>query len=163
MSEVSSVAEDLAKVVVGSRWRSGERTLTEAELSWACMATGDWHPIHASVPFAAASPLGRRTFHGGYGIFLTLGMAAHYPEVGARNAIALGTEAWKFTAPLFVGDTVHVEVEIAGLRRTSDGKRVIVQRRVLLVKDGGVISQEGTANLLVYLGAEDMDALVPVA
>jgi acyl dehydratase len=160
MNERARPREDLSEVEVGSRWQSPGRTLTEAELSWACMVTGDWHPIHASAPFAAASPVGQRTFHGGYGILLALGVAAKYPEVGIRNAIALGTESWKFTAPLLVGDTVHVEVEITGLRRTSDGKRVIVQRRVLLVKESGDVAQEGVANLLVYLSAElgDLDA-----
>jgi acyl dehydratase len=148
---------DLTKVAVGSRWRGSGRTLTEAELSWACMLSGDWHPIHADATFAAASPVGQRTFHGGYGIFLCLGVAASFPDVGSRSAVALGTESWKFTAPLFVGDTVHVEVEVTELRRTSDGTRAIVQRRVKLIKDGGVIAQEGVAGLLVYLSAEHGD------
>jgi acyl dehydratase len=121
------------------------------------MLSGDWHPIHADATFAAASPVGQRTFHGGYGIFLCLGVAASFPDVGTRSAVALGTESWKFTAPLFVGDTVHVEVEIIEMRRTSDGKRAIVQRRVRLVKGGGEVAQEGVAGLLVYLSAEQGD------
>jgi acyl dehydratase len=146
--------EDLRKIRVGSRWRSAGRTLTEAELSWACMLTADWHPIHADAGYAASSAVGQRTFHGGFGILLALGAAAQYPDVGVRNALALGIEDWKFAAPLFIGDTVHVEIEITGLRRTSDGTRTVVQRRVRLVKGEGEVAHEGTANLLVYLSAD---------
>ena len=151
---MSGGGDDFGKIAVGSKWTGPSRTLTESELSWACMVTGDWHPIHADAVYAATSPVGQRTFHGGFGIMLTLGQAAHYPDTGSRAAIALGTEAWKFTAPLFVGDTVHVEVEITGLRRTSDGKRLILQRQVKLVKENGDVAHDGTANLMVHLSAE---------
>lgn len=36
-------------VVVGARWRSPGRTMTEAELVQSCMSSGDWHPIHADA------------------------------------------------------------------------------------------------------------------
>jgi acyl dehydratase len=149
--------EDLAQVALGSAWRSSARTLTESELGLACMLSTDWHPIHADASYAASSAVGQRVFQGGYGVLLALGLATRFPSVGARNALALGMEGWRFLAPLFIGDTVHVEVEITGLRRTSDGKRIAVQKRIRLVKHGGEIAQEGTASSLVYLGAEDND------
>jgi acyl dehydratase len=149
--------EDLAQVTVGSTWRSAGRTLTEAELVQACMLSSDWHPIHADAAYAAASPVGQRVFQGGYGVLVALGVATRYPAVGARNALALGFESWRFLAPLFIGDTVHVEVEITKLRRTSDGVRLAVEKRVRLVKDSGEVAQEGTVGSLVYLGAQDRD------
>lgn len=162
MNMQSETPATFAGVTVGARWKSPPRTLTEAELMWACMLTGDWHPIHASAPYAAESPVGQRTFHGGYGILLALGAVSHFPEVGMRGALALGTDAWKFRAPLFIGDTIHVEIEIIGLRRTSDGKRMVVERRVQLVKADGETAQEGNANLLVYLDPA-LDAERPLA
>lgn len=160
MSEANAIAaegtpQDLAAVTVGSCWRSAARTLTESELGLACMLSTDWHPIHADAAYAAASAVGQRVFQGGYGVLLAMGLATRFPAVGVRNALALGMEAWRFVAPLFIGDTVHVEVEITGLRRTSDGKRVAVQKRIRLVKLDGEIAQEGTASSLVWLGAED--------
>jgi acyl dehydratase len=149
--------EDLSQVAVGGRWRSSGRTLTESELGLACMLSTDWHPIHADAAFAAASPLGQRVFQGGYGVLLALGLATRYPAVGTRQALALGTESWRFAAPLFIGDTVHVEVEITGLRRTSDGKRIVVQKQVRLVTDSGKIAQEGSVTSLVHLSAAHGD------
>lgn len=144
---------DLDQVGVGSRWRSAGRTLIESELGLACMLSNDWHPIHADADFAAASPLGQRVFQGGYGVLLALGAATHFPDVGTRNAVSLAIEGWRFTAPLFIGDTVHVEVEITGLRRTSDGRRIVVQKQVRLVKGSGEVAQEGATSSMVYLGA----------
>lgn len=148
--------EDLRDVAVGSRWSSPGRTLTESELGLACMLSTDWHPIHADASYAAATPLGQRVFQGGYGVLLALGIATRYPAVGKRNALALGMEGWRFAAPLFIGDTVHVDVEITGLRRSS-GHRVVVQKQVRLVKGNGDIVQEGRVSSLVYLGAEHGD------
>lgn len=150
-----SEAQDFSQVEVGSSWRSPARTLTESELGLACMLSTDWHPIHADAAYAAESAVGQRVFQGGYGVLLALGLATRFPAVGARNALALGMEGWRFLAPLFIGDTVHVEVEITGLRPTSDGKRVALQKRIRLVKRDGQIAQEGTASSLVYLGPED--------
>jgi len=146
--------EDLGKVVIGGRWRSPGRTLTEAELGLACMLSTDWHPLHADAAFAATTPLGQRVFQGGYGVLLALGIATRYPSVGSRNALALGMESWRFAAPLFVGDTVHVEVEITGLRLTSDGVRLAVNKQLRLVKQDGQVAQEGRVSSLITLSAE---------
>lgn len=154
-AEAERRPEDLAQVEVGSTWRSGGRTLTEAELLHACTLSNDWHPIHADAAYAAASAVGQRVFQGGYGVLVALGLGTLYPSVGARNALALGMESWRFLAPLFIGDTVHVEVEITGLRRTSDGTRLAVHKRIRLVKASGEVAQEGTAGSLVYLSAQD--------
>ena len=44
---------------VGQRWESTGRTLTEADLTIACMTRGDWHPIHADAEraFLSGKPL----------------------------------------------------------------------------------------------------------
>lgn len=142
---------DLSQVQVGQRWRSDARTLNEHELGLACMLSQDWHPIHADAHYAAASAMGQRVFQGGYGVLLALGMATRFPAVGARHALALGLQDWQFRAPLFVGDTVHVEVELSELRRTSDGRRLVIKKQIRLVKHDGQVAQEGQGGSLVEL------------
>lgn len=154
---MNTATADIAQVRVGSQWRSAARTLTESELGLACMLSADWHPIHADAAFASASPAGQRVFQGGYGVLLALGLATQFPSVGQRNALALGMESWRFAAPLFIGDTVHVAVEITGLRRTSDGQRLVVRKRVQLVKADGQVAQDGIASSMVYLDAAHGD------
>jgi acyl dehydratase len=157
-AELPNIIIDLSQVSVGQRWRSEGRTLTEHELGLACMLSADWHPIHADSVYAAASTVGQRVFQGGYGILVALGLATRFPSVGQRQALALGIEDWQFRAPLFVGDTIHVEVELAELRRTSDGRRILVKKLIRLVKHHGQVAQEGRGSSLVELSAALGDA-----
>ncbi len=152
-----ATAPDLRAVQLGSCWRSAGHTLTEAELDLACRLSTDHHPVHTDAAYAARSPAGQRVFHGGYGVMLGLGLATAFPDVGRRTALALGVEAWRFAAPLHIGDTVHVEVEITGLRRTSDGRRLLVHKQVRLVKQTGETAHEGTAGAMVWLDAAHGD------
>jgi acyl dehydratase len=91
-AEHQTLIADLSQVHVGQRWRSDARTLSEHELSLACMLSNDWHPIHADAHYAAASAMGQRVFQGGYGVLLALGMATRFPAVGTRHALALGMQ-----------------------------------------------------------------------
>lgn len=141
------------QIDVGQRWHSEGRTLTEAELALSCMLTTDWHPIHADEEFAKTTPIGRRMFHGTFGIAVAFGMATRFPELGDTVIAATGFTEWKYLKPLFVGDTVHVEVEIVGKRVTSDGKRGVIERRLRLCKHTGEVAQEGVAGTLVRIKA----------
>lgn len=138
-------------VEVGASWRSHGRTLTEAELTLACMTSGDWHPIHADAQYAKASVGGQRIFQGTYCLHVAVAMATHFPDMGPAVIGALGFSEWKFLAPVVPDDTVHVEVEIQGKRLTSDGKRGLIERRIKLINHSGVTVQDGIATMMVSL------------
>ncbi len=146
-------AVSFEQIEVGARWHSVGRTLTEAELALSCMLSTDWHPIHADEEFAKTTRIGRRMFHGTFGIHIAFGMATPFPELGDSVIAASGLREWKYLAPLFVGDTVHVEVEIVGKRVTSDAKRGVIERRLRLLKHSGEVAQEGVAATLVRIAA----------
>ena len=133
---------------VGARWSSPARTLTEADLTLSCMTSTDWHPIHADQEFAKGTPIRQRIFHGTYGLHIAFGMATHFPDLGNAVIAALGLGEWRFAKAMFVGDTVHAEVEIVSKRLTSDGKRGVIERRIRLVKHTGEVVQEGIATML---------------
>lgn len=151
---MSGGTSNFEALVVGSTWRSSGRTLTEADLVQSCMTSTDWHAIHADEAYAAGTPAGRRIFHGSYGLHVALGMATHFPPNGDDIIGLLGLAEWNFLAPLFVGDTVHVEIDLAGKRVTSDGRRGIVERRIRLVRHDGKRVQEGVARTMLRLAVE---------
>lgn len=140
-------------LAVGATWRSTGRTLTEGDLLQACMSSGDWHPIHADEAYARGTPLGRRIFQGSYGLHVATGIATRFPAFGDDVIGALGFSEWRYLAPLFVGDTVHVEVEITSKRLTSDGERGVIDRRIRLVRHDGTVVQQGTAQMMVRVHA----------
>jgi acyl dehydratase len=133
---------------IGARWSSPGRTLTEADLTVSCMTSTDWHPIHADQEFAKGTPIGQRIFHGTFCMHVAFGMATHFPNLGDAVIGALGFSEWRFLKPVFIGDTLHAEVEIISKRPTSDGKRGVVERRIRLLKQTGEVVQEGITTML---------------
>jgi acyl dehydratase len=135
----------------GETFSSGARTLTENDLVMFCMMMGDWHPIHADELYAKETRVGRRMLHGTFGISLAIAQSADILPLRNRIVAALGIKDWSFKAPLFIGDTVHTDIVIAGTRRTSDGRRGVISRIIRLLKHDATVAQEGEAELLVEL------------
>lgn len=52
---------------------------------------------------------------------------------------------------MFIGDTVHLEIEILRKRITSDRARYIVERRLRLARHDGVVLQDGMAAVMLRL------------
>jgi acyl dehydratase len=142
-----------ADLEVGSIWRSAARTLTETELTWSCMTSGDWHAIHADAHASASTLVAQRMFHGTYGVHVAVGLASRLPNIDGIVIAALGFEDWKFLAPLLVNDTVAAEVELVSKRLTRDGKRGVLERRIRLVAESRGTLQEGIFKTLVRLDA----------
>jgi acyl dehydratase len=115
------------------------------------MMMGDWHAIHADEVHAKQTRVGQRMFHGTFGISLAIAQSADMLPLSNRIVAALGLKDWSFKAPLFIGDTVHTDVIIAGTRKTSDGRRGVISRTIRLTKHDGTVAQEGLAELLVEL------------
>ena len=57
-------------------WSRPARTITEADIHAFAALSGDWHPLHTDVLYAAASPFGERIAHG----MLVLSWAARSPS-----------------------------------------------------------------------------------
>lgn len=131
---------------IGTRLVSGGRTITETDHGIFMMLSGDWEPIHCDEEYAKTTPIGRRVVHGALGIAMALGgLQAGLLRSRDPLVAALGIKAWSYRAPLFVGDTVHLEIEIVGKRLTSKGDRYIVERLMRLVNQHGVVVQDGRA------------------
>jgi acyl dehydratase len=140
------------ELIVGAEFVGPGRTLTEADLSIACMVSGDWHPIHADETYVKGRGLRGRLFHGSFGIFIATGLATILPKFDDTVIGATGIREWKYRLPLFVGDTVHVKAVILSKRITSDGRRAIVERSLSLINDQSEVVQEGIAGTM--LGVE---------
>ena len=133
----------------GQVFTSTGRTITEADLTFFSMLSGDWNPIHADAEFARKTRYGQRVVHGTLGIAICTGMLQQL-GIFEESAIAmLNLREWKFLAPLLVGDTVHLELEITGVEPGKSGRSGKVGRRFRLLNQAGVIAQEGDSDVLV--------------
>lgn len=94
----------------GARFRSRGRTITEADIVQWCSLTGDWYVLHTDAHYAAQTRFGQRIAPG----LMLLAYAAGLGIPPAAPAIVAnyGTDALRFTAPAFIGDTIHLEAAV---------------------------------------------------
>ena len=85
------------------------RTVTETDIVNFASLTGDWFQLHTDVEFANKSMFGERIAHG----MLVLSIAsALAPPYDLAFLAFYGIDRVRFTAPVKIGDTIHVEAEV---------------------------------------------------
>jgi acyl dehydratase len=131
----------LEDYAVGEKLVSPARTLTESDVHAFAALTGDWHPLHTDVGYAAASPFGERIAHGM--LVLSVGSALIFrlgPHVFLPSSFVAfyGMERVRFTAPVKLGDTLRLEAEVTALE-PKDAERGV------LTWDCRVLNQRGEA------------------
>jgi acyl dehydratase len=136
---------------VGMRFRSPGRTITDADLVGFAGLTGDFSELHTSDVYAQASQFGRRVAHGMLGLAYAHGlMWARTGELRETAIAFLGIDGWRFVGPVFVGDTIFVDYELAELRDSrSRPTQAIATFEVKVVKQDGSVVQQGRKALLV--------------
>lgn len=129
------------------------RTITEADVVSFAAWTNDNNQVHTDAEFAKGTRYGQRIVHGMLGASLCLGLIARTGVFEGSAVALLGIDQWRFTAPVFIGDTVTCSVEILSARPTSSGRNGIVERRVMLRNQRGETVQEGRMDLMVLTRA----------
>lgn len=133
----------------GQSFTSGGRTITETDLTFFSMLSGDWNPIHADVEYAKATRYGQRVVHGTLGIAIATGML-HEIGIFDRSVVAmLGLKDWKFLQAMFVGDTIHLKLTILDAEIGRSGRTGRIGRRFELINQNNVLVQEGFSDVLV--------------
>ena len=133
----------------GQVFRSSGRTITEADLTIFSMVSGDWNPIHADVEYAKGTRHGQRLVHGVMVIAIAIGKL-HELGIFEDSAIAmLDLKEWKFLAPVFVNDTLHLELSIVSVTPGKSGRSGSLERRFRMLNQSGVVIQDGISTLLV--------------
>jgi acyl dehydratase len=136
-------------IEIGAVYRSGGRTVTDADNTFFCMMSGDWNPIHANEAYAKQTRFGGRVVAGIFGLTLILG-AMNQWGIFEESAIAmLNIREWAFRKPILIGTTITVEMHIVGKRMTSAGKSGIVERRFDLVDETGELLQSGFSDMMI--------------
>ena len=98
--------------VVGQKIVSAARTVTEADIVNFAGLSGDYNQIHTDAEYARSTPFGQRVAHGLCVLSIASGLAV---QTGVMEGTILAFREigeWKFTQPVFIGDTVHVELEV---------------------------------------------------
>ncbi len=132
---------------VGEVFRAPSRTLTDAHFLFFAGLTGDNHPIHYDDEYAKGTPFGRRLAHGLLLSALTALGAGELSGQVEQSMIAFLSQSARFRAPVFVGDTIRPELEVAEL--IPKGERGVLKLRSRLVNQRGEAVLEGEHVYLV--------------
>lgn len=107
-----------------------QKTFTAADVTLFGGISLDVNPLHMSDEFAKTSIFGKRVVHG----ILTSGLisAVLANKLPGPGTIYLGQEL-KFVAPVFLGDDIKAEVEVAELR---EDKKIVKLNTTCYNQDG---------------------------
>ena len=113
-------------------------TLTARHVRGYAELSGDLNPLHFDEDFAARTPFGKLVVQGG----LTTGLlhALVAMDMPGPGTVFLSQD-WKFTAPVFIDDTITAEAEVLSVH---DSKPVC-QLRISVRRQDGEVVLEGEA------------------
>jgi acyl dehydratase len=133
----------------GQSFTTPGRTVTEADLVAFAGLSGDYNSIHTDAEFARGTAYGQRVVHGLLGVSILTGLMDRLGIFDGSAIAMLGIDEWRFRAPIFIGDTITVEMTITALRRTSSGDRGIVGRHFRIRNQRDETVQEGSIGLMI--------------
>jgi len=113
-------------------------TVTDEHVRMYAEITGDHNPLHFDPAFAAATKFGRLVAQGG----LTTGLlhALVATDLPGPGSVFL-SQNWKFTAPVYIGDTITAEAEVLSVHDSKPVTRLGVRIR----RQDGEVVLEGEA------------------
>ncbi|HSQ29292.1 MAG TPA: MaoC family dehydratase [Gemmatimonadaceae bacterium] len=124
-------------------WQIGEKarrslTLTQEHVETFARLTGDYNPLHFDADFAKRTKFGALVVQGG----LTTGLlhALVAMDLPGPGSVFL-SQNWKFTAPVYIGDTITAEAEVASVHATKP----VTQLKVTVTRQTGETVLEGEA------------------
>ncbi|HEX8354497.1 MAG TPA: MaoC family dehydratase [Pyrinomonadaceae bacterium] len=89
------------------------RTVTDEDVRAFAEVTGDRNPVHLDEEYAKGTRFGRRIAHGMLGASLISAVLAN--DLPGRGTVYL-SQTLRFTAPVFLGDTVTARVTVKQVR-----------------------------------------------
>ncbi len=113
-------------------------TLTAEQVEKYAEITGDYNPLHFDEAFAAGTKFGRLVVQGG----LTTGIlnALVAMDMPGPGTVFLSHD-FKFTAPVFIGDTITGEAEVLSVHASKP----VTQLKIAITRQTGETVLEGEA------------------
>ena len=126
-------------------------TVTEAQVKAYAEMSGDYNPLHFDSDFVARTSFGRLVAQGG----LTTGIlhALVAQDLPGPGSVFLSQD-WKFTAPVFIGDTITGSAEVLSVHASKP----VCQLRVKVEREGGETVLEGEAWCYRFVVRDDHGA-----
>ena len=124
-------------LTVGQR-ASRSLTLTAHHVRTFAELSGDYNPLHFDEAFVSRTKFGRLVVQGG----LTTGLlhALVAMDLPGPGTVFL-SQNWKFTAPVYIGDTITADAEVLSVHPSKP----VTELKVQVARNDGTVVLEGVA------------------
>jgi len=110
--------------------------------------SGDFNQIHTNAVYAAVDTFGKRVAHGLLVQSIATGLAVQSGVIEG-TVLAFRELDCKFSLPVYIGDTVHVEIEIVELKPFPRLRGGNVTMKYAVINHDGAAAQRGNWVMLV--------------
>ena len=119
-------------------------TLTADHVRTYAEMTGDYNPLHFDAEFTSRTKFGKLVVQGG----LTTGLlhALVAMDLPGPGTVFL-SQNWKFTAPVFIGDTITAVAEVVSVHATKP----VTQLKMTIRRQDGETVLDGEAWCYTFL------------
>ncbi len=135
---------------VGEVMLSPGRTVTETDVVTYSWVSGDTNPMHTDAEYMKESAFGQRIAHGMLTLSYAVGQAYQLGFM-ERTVLAFRALDMKFSLPVFIGDTIHVELTVGEKKEAKRMGGGWVTFEVKIVNQAGKTVQSGTWSILIAL------------
>jgi acyl dehydratase len=126
---------------------SAGRTVTEADIVTFAGLSGDFNQMHVDAEYSSKTPFGQRVAHGLLVLSIASGLAVQTGVMEGTVVAFREINEWKFVKPVYIGDTVQVELrvmETKAMRRIGGGTVLVAldvlnQNREVVMKGNWTI------------------------
>jgi acyl dehydratase len=125
------------------------RTITEADIVAFAALSGDWTRIHTDAVYAGDHPFGQRVAHGLLIVSIASGLVVRLGFIENTVLAFREIESWKFSLPVFIGDTVCVRstvISSKAMPRLGGGQ---VEFKIEVLNQDDKVVMKGIWSLLV--------------
>ena len=128
---------DHASIEVGDGYTTGGRTITEADVLNFAGVSGDFNALHTDAERMADTEYGERIAHGALVFSVATGLLWQARDEAEREHVVAfyGVDSLRFVAPVFLGDTVRVDVEVTDKERRDHPTATGVVRNAITVRN----------------------------
>ena len=124
------------------------RTITEADIVQFGSLTGDFNPMHFDAEYMKTHMMGQRIAHGMLSLSYAVGQAYQLGFM-EKTVLAFRSLEMKFSAPVLIGDTLHVELTVKEMKPSTRLGGGMVTLDVKIVNQEGKAAQSGTWTILI--------------
>lgn len=118
---------------IGNWWKSRGRTITETDIVMFSSLTGDFYPLHTDIEYAKNAFFKQRIAHGMLVLSYAVSLTKMDPDIVVAN---YGIDKLRFIHPVFINDTIHVELEVIDLVDKGNGTGVVTVKQTIVKQTG---------------------------